>query len=69
MDVVLCKSLYRDITELLKGKNITEILIETVDTTISSLASMKNALPDYTVLTDNILSDKLSEMRQIKSLE
>ncbi len=67
MEVLLCRSLYCDIKEILKKQNIKEILIESAHTTVESLNSIKNSLSEFTVLTDSTLSDKLTGLRQIKT--
>ncbi len=67
MDVLLCQSLYKDITSVLKNKNIQNIYIETAHITLETLNRMEKGLEDFCILKDSALSHKLNALRQIKT--
>ena len=67
MEVRLCKSLYSEIGEILQNDGVQNIIPETHYITVNSLEAMKKALPDFNVLNDSSVSEKLRELRQIKT--
>ncbi len=67
IDVKLCTKLYENIKEILNAENIKNVQIETASMTIDGLDRMKKALPDFNVKTEPFLSQKLDELRQIKT--
>jgi len=67
IDTVLTSSLCKQISELLHNDGIKEILIEADALTVSGMAKLKKALPDYSISSDASLSRKITELRYIKS--
>ena len=67
MDVLLCQSLYKDITSVLKPKKIKNIYIETEHITLEALNRMEKGLENFCILKDSALSHKLNALRQIKT--
>lgn len=66
-EIILCEKLYSQINEILKSENISEILIEENTTTLSSARNIKKALPNFKISDNNGLSEKIENLRQIKS--
>lgn len=69
LEVKLCQNQFKEITEILKKENINDVLIETENVTVDGLKKIKNALKDFNISEENALSNKLTELRQIKSTE
>lgn len=67
LEVCLTKNLYSQITELLKKEGVTTIYLETEYINISQFANMQKALSDFTLPTENILSQKLRLLRSVKT--
>lgn len=68
-EVVLCKNLYAQISEILKAENIKNLFLETDNVTISDLNRITAALPDVFVSTDSPLSRKITQLRSIKNAD
>lgn len=69
LKVVLCEKQFTQITELLKKQNIESIIFETDHTYVSGLAKLRNSLPDFRIIEDDLLSHRISELRSQKSDE
>ncbi len=69
MEVKLSTKLFSDIKAILKAENITEILIETAETSIDRFKAMEAAFEGIKLSSEPILSQRLTEMREIKSAE
>lgn len=67
LEVLLSTGLYSMISDILKKEKITELLIETDSVTLQDYKTFSKYLPDFSVLRENNLSKKLTEMRSIKS--
>ena len=67
IDVKLCTKVYENIKEILNAENIKNVQIETASMTVDGLERMRKALTDFDVITKPNLSQKLSELRQIKT--
>lgn len=67
LEVILCEKLYAQICEILKENNIKTVYVENETTTLSAFDRIKKNLPDFNVSESGILSQKLSNMRMIKT--
>ena len=67
MDVLLLTSLYKDIKSVLTDKKVKNIYIETEHITLETLNRMEKGLEEFCILKDSVLSQKLNELRQIKT--
>ena len=67
LEVVLCRNLYGQISEILKAEGITELLIEADSVTLSAFKRITDALSDFAVSSDTALSRKIAALRSIKS--
>lgn len=67
MDVLLLTSLYKDIKSVLDNKKIKNIYIETEHITLETLNRLEKGLEEFCILKDSTLSQKLNELRQIKT--
>ena len=69
MKVRLSTNFFEDVKSILTTENCNKILLETASTTVDRLQSMKNAFEGFEISLEPILSQKLTELRQIKSAE
>ena len=69
MDVVLANNFLANAKELLNGEKIKKILLETDFVNLDSFERMKKAFEGIEVSADNSLSQTISSLRQIKSVE
>ena len=67
LEVILCEKLYSQITEILKEQNIKTVYVENETTTLSAFDRIKKNLSDFDISESGILSQKLSNMRMIKT--
>ncbi len=67
-DVVIFSNPYETINELISSNNINEILLEAEKVTLSSFKSMQKNLKSQ-LLDSNTLSEKIKELRIIKSAD
>ncbi len=67
MDVLLLTSLYKNIKSVLDNKKIKNIYIETEHITLETLNRLEKGLEEFCILKDSTLSQKLNELRQIKT--
>ena len=67
MDVLLLTSLYKDIKSVLGNKKIKNIYIEPEHITLETLNRLEKVLEEFCILKDSTLSQKLNELRQIKT--
>ncbi len=67
LNVKRSNKIYDDIKEILKAENIKNVQIETSSVTLDRFAQMKKALSDFNISDEPILSEKLCELRQIKT--
>lgn len=68
LKVILCDRLYFQICEMLKKESIKTLLIETDNTTLSAFERLKQALSDFSISSEGILSERIEALRQIKSI-
>lgn len=69
LEVILCERLYPQITEILKNQNIETVYIENNTTTLATFSRIKKNLSDFAVSDSDKVSQKISEMRMIKTAE
>ena len=67
LEVVLCEKLYTQICENLKKEDIKTVLIENETTTLSAFNIIRQNLADFNISDSQILSQKLCDMRMIKT--
>lgn len=67
MEVVLSTRPFEQLVEILKKGNIKRVLLETEAVTISAYNRFKKALNDFSLSSSRTLSDKITELRTIKS--
>ncbi len=67
IDVILTNRIYGDISEFLKSHQIKNLFIETDYTTLDSMNTLKNTLTGFNVSNENTLSQKINQMRSIKT--
>lgn len=65
--VILMDGIYNQLTELFKKEGINEVLIENQNTTLYEAEVWKKRLNEVDIITENDLSEKILELRQIKS--
>jgi len=69
VEVILCKNLFEQITEILKQYNITTVLLETENVTISLLEAFKKNLNNFEVEGSKGLSKHIKDLRSKKSVQ
>ena len=67
--VILAEQTLKQIKSTLEKHNITTLLIETECATVGRLNSLKKAMPDISISTDNCADKWISSLRAVKSSE
>ena len=65
--VILAEKLYLQIKEMLKSEGVSEIFIETDTVTLDGFTRLKTALEGFTISESGALSQKILELRSVKS--
>lgn len=65
--VILAEKLYLQIKEMLKSEGVSEIFIETDTVTLDSFTRLKTAFEGFVISENNVLSQKILELRSVKS--
>ena len=68
-EVILAEQTLKQIKSTLEKHNITTLLIETECATVGRLNSLKKAMPDILISTDNCADKWISSLRAVKSSE
>jgi len=69
LEVIMTDGLIRQIKEVFSRQNIKNVLIETDRVNLDYYAVLKKNLEGITISTDKILTNKILELRSIKSME
>ena len=67
LEVCLCKRLYSEISDFLNKESIKDIYVETDSVTLDSLRNFKKYLDDFNISEDNKITEKITNMRAVKS--
>lgn len=67
--VILCEKLYKQISEILKQENITEILLETDIVTLADFERLGAGLEGFKISREETLAKNIEKLRSIKSAE
>jgi len=67
MEVILANNIHNQIKDILKEENIKKVFTETDSITIASYNRIKKALTDFCISTNRSLSQKITQLRQIKT--
>jgi len=69
METVLCTNTYRQIDELLKGQNISEVFLETNTVNLAVFAKLKENLQGINVSSDSKIQNIITSLRAVKNCD